>query len=55
MVVNAINGNIGTPKNVINLVEDIKSLFIHVNGSRLENYSRIINRDVDGVAKMAHM
>lgn len=45
VVANAINRKIGIPKNIINLVEDIKYLSSYIKKSRLKYCSRSINRN----------
>lgn len=55
VVVNSINRKIGIPKDVINLVEDIKCLLTHFKDNKLEYCSRTVNTDADALAKMTHM
>lgn len=43
VVINAINGKIGAPKDVVNLVETIKKLFARFLESILEYYNRSTN------------
>lgn len=52
---NAISGKIGVPKDIIKLVEDIRYLLTNFMESRLEYCNRTVNRNVDVLAKMAHL
>lgn len=55
VVVNAINAKIGIPKDIINLVKNIRYLLLHIKESRLECCNKNINTEADAMAKMAYM
>lgn len=53
LVVNAIKGKIGVPKDIMNLVEDIKYLLTHFIECKVEYYN--INSDPDILAEKTHL
>lgn len=55
MVINCINGKIGIPKDIINLVVNIKFLLTNFFVNTLEFCNRIINREVDATSVVPHI
>lgn len=53
--VNSINGKISIPKDIANLTTDINYLRSPFKGSRIEYCNRLVNGEVDGLAKRTHM
>lgn len=51
IVVNALNSKIAVPKDIINIVEDIRLTYIKDYG--VEYCSRNLNREADALAKKA--
>lgn len=55
VIINTINGKIDVPKDIINLVKDIRCFLSHIKESRLEYYNRTTNRDANTIAKRTHL
>lgn len=55
LVVNDINEKINVPKEIINLVEEIKYFLNCFNDSRVLYCNKVLSRNVDTVAKKAHL
>lgn len=51
IVVNVVNGKIAVPKDIINIVEDIRLILLDIKDYRGEYYSRNLNRETDALAK----
>lgn len=54
-MINSIHENIEVPKDIVNLVEDVKYLLSHLRDSKVEYCSRLTNRDTDVLAKNGHL
>lgn len=52
-MINAIQGKILAPKNIINLIEGIRSL-IQVKDISINYCNRVCNRNADRIARNAH-
>lgn len=52
LVINSIHDKICVPKNVINLVKDITMLYFLFKDIRTSYCNRLVNRDIDPMAKM---
>lgn len=55
IVVNVVNGKIAVPKDIINIVEDIRLILLDIKDFRGEYYSRNLNRETDALAKKGLM
>lgn len=55
IVVNVVNGKIAVPKDIINIVEDIRLILLDIKDYREEYYSRNLNRETDALAKKGLM
>lgn len=55
IVVDALNGKITVPKDIINIVEDIRLTLSNIKDYRVEYCSRNLNREADALAKKALM
>lgn len=51
-VFNSINGRTCMPKDIFNLVEDIRILTFSIQGIRIEYYHKLINRDAYRMADL---
>lgn len=52
LVVNFITGKIRVPKDIVNLMDNVKCLLTR---SKKKYCSRVINKDVDALAKRAYL
>lgn len=55
MVVNSINGKISVSKDIVNLMEDVRRLLVLFRGSRVGCCSKVINGELDMLAKTANL
>lgn len=53
-VVSSTNGRIHVPKDIINLVKDVRLLLAIFKASRIKYRNKIINKEVDVLVKMTH-
>lgn len=53
--VNALNGKLLVPKEIINIIEDITLLLVGIREHRVEYCSRNSNMEADTLAKMTNM